>query len=94
MKSTLSNLLFISGMILSIQTVGKSQISAFIKSGINFGFINKETWYSPDYPESFDYGKPLIRPILAFGIEHTNKKLNLSFTFLYQTKGQGSISSK
>jgi hypothetical protein len=89
MKSNLSDWLFIAALILSIQTLGKSQVSGFIKTGINFGFINKETWHSPDYPEDFDYGKPLIRPILACGLEWTNKNVNLSFSLMYQTKGQG-----
>jgi hypothetical protein len=90
MKSTPSNWLITIALFLAIQELGEAQLSGFIKTGINLGFINKEKWHTPDYPEDFDYGKPLIRPILACGLEHTNKKLNISFSLMYQTKGQGS----
>ena len=90
MKSTVINWLFISALILSIQTIGKSQISGFVKTGINVGFINKEKWFSLSYPVEFDYGQPLIRPVFSYGLEYKVEKVNFRFSLLYQTKGQGS----
>jgi hypothetical protein len=90
MKLMQNKYYFIFAVMLLLQSFGKSQVSGFIKTGVNFGFINKDTWHSPDYPEDFDYGKPLIRPILACGLEFSNKKVNINFSLMYQTKGQGS----
>lgn len=66
------------------------QTQPFIKTGINFGFINKEYWEGSGSSDQFRYGKPLIRPILAIGLKHDINKFTLGAAIMYQTKGQGS----
>jgi len=89
MKSTPNNWLIVSTVILCIPTFGISQFSGIVNSGINIGYINKEIWQSPDYPEVFKYNRPLIRPILGLGLRYTYKKFELLSSIMYQTKGQG-----
>ncbi len=66
------------------------QIQPFIKTGINFGFINKDYWEGSGSSDQFKYGKPLIRPAVAIGLKHDFKNINIGAAVMYQTKGQGS----
>lgn len=89
MNSTLTNWLLISAISLFLHTFAIGQLSGVVKGGINFGYINKEVWQRPDYPEEIKYDQPLIRPILALGLRYTYKKFEFQYSLMYQTKGQG-----
>jgi|GEM_PF-4510637 len=66
-----------------------AQLSGFVKTGLNFGTINKDWWTDTD---SIKYEKPLIRPIFSIGAKMTLSK-NWFFTqeLMFQTKGQGTV---
>lgn len=65
------------------------QIQPVVKTGVNFGFINKKRWVGPGSSDQYEYGQPLIRPIIAIGIKHSFDKISLAAGIMYQTKGQG-----
>lgn len=64
-----------------------SQITPFVKVGINLGTINQHWW---TYLDSIEYDKPLIRPILGAGadIEISNNWF-VRQEIMFQIKGQG-----
>lgn len=89
MISTPINWLVVSAIFLFLPTFVIGQFSGVVKGGINFGYINKEFWQRPDYPEKIMYGQPLIRPNLTLGLRYTFKKFEFQYSLMYQTKGQG-----
>lgn len=68
----------------------EGQIQPYFKTGVNFGFINKDTWEGSGSSDIYKYGSPLIRPIVSVGLVQTTNKFKLSAGLMYQTKGQGS----
>ncbi len=66
----------------------QAQWTGFIKTGLNFGTINKDYWSISG--DTIWYDKPLIRPILGMGAQWTlSRKWLLRQEVMYQTKGQG-----
>lgn len=67
-----------------------AQMTGLIKSGVNFGTINKKYWTSEWSSDSIEYNRPLIRISFGMGVEFT---VSQNWVFrqevFYQTKGQG-----
>ena len=77
-------------IIILIYVQGTCQIQPYLKTGINFGYINQSQWV--DGYGAFDninYGKPLIRPVVSIGLTKDLDKFSIRAGIMYQTKGQG-----
>ena len=64
-----------------------SQITPFVKVGMNMGTVNQQWW---TYTDSIEYGKPLIRPVISGGANISfSKNWFVRQEIMFQIKGQG-----
>ncbi len=70
--------------------IANAQLTGFIKTGLNFGTINKDWLVSGS--DSIRYGKPLIRPLISVGAQlQLSKSWFIRQELMFQIKGQGTI---
>ena len=85
-----SKCILIYGIIIISIGSSNAQLSGFLKTGLNFGFINKEYWHTNSIPDTIYYGKPLIRPVLGLGMQYrVSDNFVIRQEVFYQNKGQG-----